>query len=59
MLFNLLGITILALGLLALLTGLAIAVKWKQEAEYQFRVLLGSLLGAMVLLLSLLFILWR
>jgi hypothetical protein len=59
MLFNLLGITIFTIGLLALLTGLAIAVKWKQESEFQFRVLLGSLLGAMVLLLSLLYILWR
>ena len=59
MMLNLLGFSIAAIALLALLTGLTIMAKWKPESEQQFRILLGSLLGILMYLTILLFILRR
>lgn len=57
MMFDLLVGLIAAVALLALLTGLAIMAKWRFEFQDQLRVLLGSLLGVLILLISLLFVL--
>ncbi len=58
-LIQLLGYTTFAIGLLALLTGLAILFKWVRQPDYPLRLFLGALIGVMMLLMSLLFILWR